>query len=197
MTSLSIKTPLLPGNYYHIFNRGNNKEKIFHKEEHYQYFLGKYKEIICPHVETFAYCLLPNHFHLLLRIKEDYSDPDGFDPSHQFRRFFQVYAIWFNNQEARRGSLFTKYFRRIEISDDKYLLRLIRYIHLNPRKHGLGIHFTDYPYSSLRLFLDMGQHWLAKNEVLSWFGDDYVAFFRFHQVEEETDRFDCMILEDR
>jgi putative transposase len=63
------------GYYYHIYNQGNNRENIFFKEKNYDYFLHLFKKYIVPITETYAYCLLPNHFHFLLRIKienEDY-----------------------------------------------------------------------------------------------------------------------------
>ena len=62
--------PLLPGECYHVFNRGNNKENLFYKEKNYGYFLEKYKKYAPPWLDTFAYCLLPNHFHLLVRVKQ-------------------------------------------------------------------------------------------------------------------------------
>jgi hypothetical protein len=62
--------PLLPGVCYHIYNRGNNKENIFYQPKNYGYFLRKYKEYLLPWLDTFAYCLLPNHFHLMARVKD-------------------------------------------------------------------------------------------------------------------------------
>ncbi len=61
--------PLEYNCYYHIFNRGNNRENIFKEERNYRYFLKLYAKYIEPVADTFAYCLLPNHFHLLVRTK--------------------------------------------------------------------------------------------------------------------------------
>ena len=63
-------TPLEPGTYYHIYNRGVNRENIFREERNYAYFLRLYSKHITPVAETFAYCLLRNHFHLLVRVRE-------------------------------------------------------------------------------------------------------------------------------
>ncbi|NNJ12539.1 hypothetical protein EKD04_019625 [Chloroflexales bacterium ZM16-3] len=79
-------TPLLPGRYYHIFNRGNNRENLFHEERNYVYFLRLYKSHIEPVAETFAYCLLPNHFHLLMRVRPDLSP--SIQPSRAFANLF-------------------------------------------------------------------------------------------------------------
>ena len=61
--------PLSPGNTYHIYNHANGFENIFENEGNYVYFLKKYAEFISPIADTFAYALMPNHFHFLVRIK--------------------------------------------------------------------------------------------------------------------------------
>ena len=81
---------LQPGNYYHIFNRGNNRENIFIQERNYYYFLQLYTRYIDPVADTFAYCLLRNHFHLLVRIKDTADSP--FTPSQHFSHLFNAYA---------------------------------------------------------------------------------------------------------
>jgi len=65
------KTPLINGNYYHIYNRGNNSDTTFYEDENYYHFLKLYKKYLDPVVDTFAGCLLKNHFHLLVYIKEE------------------------------------------------------------------------------------------------------------------------------
>jgi putative transposase len=64
-----LTIPLIPDRYYHIFNRGINRDKIFFKEENFRYFLLKYREKMDGYVDTFGYCLLKNHFHLFIRVK--------------------------------------------------------------------------------------------------------------------------------
>ena len=54
--------------YYHVYNRGNNKEDLFRSSDNYHYFLQKWKTYISPHTSTLAYCLMPNHFHFLVQI---------------------------------------------------------------------------------------------------------------------------------
>jgi len=86
MNSRSSSTqPLLPGSYYHIYNRANGFHNLFFKKENYRYFLEKYARYTNQYIDTFAYCLLPNHFHFLIRPKttpvilnvamKDYSSP--------------------------------------------------------------------------------------------------------------------------
>ncbi len=129
--------PMFPGEYFHVFNRGNNRENIFYKPENASYFLGKYQKYLLPVLETYAYCLLPNHFHLLVRVKTleeilgrgGSTDLPGFKNreglakcgdeaatakfiaelvSEQFRLMFMAYAKAINKQENRVGSLFQK-----------------------------------------------------------------------------------------
>ena len=61
---------LFEGQFYHIYNRGNNKENIFFNENNYNYFLKKYDFYFLDYLDIYCYCLLPNHFHLLVRVKE-------------------------------------------------------------------------------------------------------------------------------
>jgi hypothetical protein len=65
-----LQMPLEEGKYYHVFNRGNNGDTIFYKPENYKFFLRRMEEYLMPFIEVYAYCLMPNHFHLLIRVKE-------------------------------------------------------------------------------------------------------------------------------
>ena len=69
--------PLVPGQYYHIYNRGINGEVIFREERNYPYFLQLYAKYITPIAETYAYCLLSNHFHFLLRLNDTADEQTG------------------------------------------------------------------------------------------------------------------------
>lgn len=68
-TSLDISLPLLPGESYHIYNRGNEKRTIFFQEDNFRYFLKRYHYYVKDFMDTYAYCLLDNHFHLCVKIK--------------------------------------------------------------------------------------------------------------------------------
>jgi len=185
MPSKTIKTPLVVDRYFHIYNRGNNLEKLFWVKEDYEFFMKKYSEIIHPFVNTYAYCLLPNHFHFLIKV--DHVDPQCWNhqPSHLFRKFFQFYAIWFNKKRNRKGSLFTKYYRRIEVSSDEYMKRLIYYIHRNPVKHGISSEFQTYPYSSFKSYSCFEDTIISRAEALVWFNNDLIEFLEYHKAIEE------------
>ncbi len=119
---MSKPIQLTEGTYYHIYNRGNNREDVFVEPDNYPYFLSLYTKHIEPVAETFAYCLLRNHFHLLVRIK---SDPKGSEnargriPAHQaFGNLFNAYAKAINNRYRRTGSLFQHPFGRIPVESN-------------------------------------------------------------------------------
>ncbi|HEA31502.1 MAG TPA: hypothetical protein ENH91_16170 [Leeuwenhoekiella sp.] len=105
--------PLLPDRYYHIYNRANGDERIFRTAENYSYFLRRYAYFINPVASTLSYCLMPNHFHFLVRIKNDVSKEklEG-HVSKQFSNLFSSYTQAFNKQQKRKGSLFMKNFKR-------------------------------------------------------------------------------------
>ena len=180
--------PLEYGVTYHIYNRGNNGETIFPEERNYEYFMQLYGKYISPIADTFAYCLLRNHFHFLIRIK-DKTDLPGFQnleglkpkpPYRFFSNFFNAYTKAFNKAYNRTGSLFEKNFKRKPVTNDAYFTSLITYIHHNPQKHGLIDDYRDWPYSSYGALSSIKPTRLARNEVLDWF-DDRGGFLRFHQ----------------
>jgi putative transposase len=194
-------TPLLePGKYYHIYHRGNNGENIFIEERNYTYFMNLYAKYIDPIAETYAYCLLRNHFHFGVRIKEDrggFEDLRGLkNPGQQFSNFFNTYSKAINRAYGRTGSVFENRYRRKEVTTERYFLRLIHYIHWNPQKHGFVADFRDYPYSSYHLFL-MDKPTLVKRiEVLDWFGgrDGFVG--QHQDYADEKGLQDVMLDED-
>ena len=156
---------LVPGHYYHIYNRGNNRENIFREERNYRYFLDLYTAHIEPAADTLAYCLLKNHFHLLVCIKYVPA------PSRAFANLFNAYTKTINKTYGRTGSLFQKPFQRLPVNSDRYFLQLIFYIHFNPQKHGLVTDFRDWPWSSYYALGTAQPTRLSRAAVFNWFGD--------------------------
>lgn len=104
MKKIDYHPPLYKGNIYHIYNRGNGNEKIFFNHRNYLYFINQYYNYLLDYLDTFAYCLLQNHFHLLARPKID--NPEII--SEGIRRFFISYSMAVNIQEKRKGNLLLK-----------------------------------------------------------------------------------------
>ena len=159
--------------FYHIYNRGNNGENLFYTKENYNFFLRKYDEHLSNFLETYAFCLLPNHFHFLVRVNVSHLiNEKHLDPvSKAFQRLFTSYAKSINKQERRHGSLFEKPFKRIELKSENHLTNLVFYIHANPQKHGISDDFRMYPWSSYERILKNKPTRLKKEEVIDWFND--------------------------
>lgn len=174
---------LQPGCFYHVYNRGNNRENVFVEQRNYPYFLKLYAHYILPIADTFAYCLMPNHFHLFIQVKteeEMMSAPDKpyflmkdnvYDmTASAFGAFFMAYTKAINKAYNRTGSLFQERFGRKEVTEDRYYTNLIYYIHQNPRKHGFVQDFRDWQWSSYAAMLSSASTRLSRRVVLDWFG---------------------------
>ena len=136
-------------NVYHVMLRGNEQRKVFKDDEDNQHFLENLNA--CKSTsgfEVYAYCLMGNHVHLLIRTNEN-GDP----LSRIFRRLGAQYVYWYNGKYERIGHLFQDRFRSEPIEDDAYLLSVLRYIHRNPVKAGMVQDMADYPYSSYQEYL--------------------------------------------
>ncbi len=194
-----MKIPLEPDKYYHIYNHANGKENLFLNKGNYLFFFEKYEFYINPIADTFAYCLMPNHFHFALRIKsendivkklsESYKLSESSNNeriqkylSKQFSNLFSSYTQAFNKQQKRKGSLFIPNFSRKQITDEKYLKELIFYIHYNPIHHGFVKSINDWKYSSYKTILSSKFTNVKRNEVIELF-DSSENFIFCHKRE--------------
>lgn len=186
-------------NIYHIYNRGNNKENIFFEERNYQFFLQRFRYYLEDHVKVYAYCLMPNHFHILLEVKTD-GDKNNtkrheneLSPMEKaFKGFFMSYSKAINKAYNRTGSLFQKKFKRKIIHDSNYINIIVAYIHLNPVRSGLVESPELWPFSSYRYFNSDQTNMLNidKNEVIGWFNGmnnflDFHKIYRDFQIERD------------
>ena len=187
---------LQPNSSYHIFNHANGFENIFIEDENYRFFLDKYNQYILPIAETYAYCLLPNHFHLVVRIRRrevleevfrnfkstNFSKVQNFEKvevtdnmieyyiSKQFANLFSCYTQSFNKVNKRRGSLFLKNFRRELIDNKAYFLNAIIYTHRNPVHHAFCDRYTDWSYTSFCEIKERNSHMIEVDKLLRMFG---------------------------
>jgi REP element-mobilizing transposase RayT len=181
------ETPLFSGQYYHIYNRGNNGENLFFEERNYHYFLKLYIHYIYPVADTYAYCLMKNHFHLLVRMKptQDWQSlKDCQSYSQAFSNLFSTYTKAINKAYHRSGSLFEKPFHRIPVDSDSYFIQLISYIHRNPQKHGFTDDFRTYPYSSYQTIGQQKHSRIQTQQVLNWFGNVNLFESKHQHVNE-------------
>jgi REP element-mobilizing transposase RayT len=187
------------GNFYHVFNCGIDGCNIFKEPENYAYFLALYDKYISPIADTFAWVLMPNHFHMLVRVIDEtvVDNPDGVQnpvrvektgtPSQQMSKLFNAYAQAFNKRFQRHGGLFERPFKRKKISGSAYLRNVILYIHNNPVHHHFCKHPLDYPWSSYLTCISMKPTKLRREQVIGWF-DDEANFKYMHDGVLDIDK---------
>ncbi|WP_294964571.1 transposase [uncultured Flavobacterium sp.] len=150
--------------YYHIYNRGINGTNIFENDSHKIYFLRQLAKYSGDKISIFAYCLMNNHFHLVIRLNVEEKEV-----TQTFSNLFNSYAKAYNKQTNRTGSLFEKHFKRIRLKEENYLKQLIIYVHLNPKNH-FDLDFKDFKFSSYKTFLSNQETKIKRDEVLELFG---------------------------
>ncbi len=190
----NFKVPLEADQFFHIFNHANGSEQLFRNDDNYAYFLKKYHKHIVPIADTYAYCLMPNHFHLLVKIKPlttltkfetlaKYKNVSDF-LSKQFSNWFSSYAQSYNVVYKRKGNLFMRPFGRIKIGTSQYLQNVLCYIHQNPVHHFFVRQPEDWKYSSYTAFYSSSKTLLQRDEVVQWF-DDKENFRYVHEQSTE------------
>lgn len=155
-----------PGAWYHVMNRGAGYRSIFSQDEHRSLFLDLLGEVSRMfRVETHAYCLMDNHYHLLVHT------PEG-NLQRGMRHLNGVYTQRYNRMEKTDGALFRGRYKAILIEPDAYLLNVSRYIHLNPVAAGLTEKAADFPWSSFRTYVGeaLAPEWLRCDFVLGMIG---------------------------
>ena len=198
--------------YYHIYNHANGRENLFCMQENYNFFLAKYHIYITPIAETFAYCLMPNHFHLCIKIRSEddlliffkekierkllknniknFPKVSNFWKveetrkliSKQFSNLFSSYTQAFNKQQNRKGNLFQSNFKRKEITSKNYLRSVIFYIHNNPIHHDFVEDIRDWQHSSFESFFSDKVSSLKREEVIKLF-ENKKNFEEYHKKE--------------
>ena len=159
---------------YHLFQRGSNGQDLFMEERDYAYFSTLYARHILPVADTYAYCLLPNHVHLLVRIltqEEQMSKTPGdgrvLSPGRQFTNLFNAYGKAINETYGRAGRLFQPTFGRVGVTSPLERDFLAVYIHRNPTRHGLVNDFRRWPHSS---YHDPQAICLLRDKLFPWLG---------------------------
>lgn len=177
--------PFANGSFYHLYNRGINKQQTFSDKRDYSHFTKTffYYQIANPKprfsiyrqqktfpidetkkiVEIIAYCLMPNHFHLLVKQLQD----GGI--SEFMRKFVHSYTKYRNTKHNSQGPIFQALFKAVHIETDEQLVHVSRYIHLNPLVALIVKDLQAYPWSSYPTFISLDNQPVAKEEILSFF----------------------------
>jgi putative transposase len=169
--------------YYHIYSRGVNKQLVFEDKQDYAYFLGLLKRYLSDtpaqnsahmaypwygeRLELLAYCLMPNHFHLLIY------QSDAMAMTEFMRSLITSYGMYFNKRHGRVGPVFQSRYLASNIDSDNYLEHISRYIHLNPKN------WVTYEYSSLAYYQGKSAAWVKPDKIIAIFNDDPLEYRKF------------------
>ena len=194
------------GCFYHIYNRAIGRALLFANDANNHYFLKKWKQYIHPYMETYAYCLMGNHFHFLVRVRmvddamkqqieqeqtvasrkflKGEIDFNTFLED-QFKRLFSSYTLAYNKQQGRHGSLFQESFKRIQIDNEVKLLNTLCYIHHNPIHHNVSLSYDVWTFSSFNAYLSQANTLIERQAGLKLFdgiGATSKAFEDYHEA---------------
>lgn len=156
-----------PGNYYHVYHHANGKENLFIEDQNYRFFMEKFVKYPLPFIKVYAYCLMPNHFHFLISVKdfEELRLLKTFQVfknlpeeklqqliekklSKSFASLFSSYAQSFNKLYKRKGSLFIPNMKAKPVNGNDDICKLVHYIYANPVHHGFVKEMGLWKYSS-------------------------------------------------
>lgn len=191
---MSTKTEYLGsrGEYFHLYNRGVNHGKIFHCKDNYAFFLGRMEKFRGPGLHIVAYCLMPTHFHFLVRQDEPGAISDF------IALISKSYALALNKYLNRTGHLFGGKYKLKHVDDEDYLQHVSRYIHLNPVRAHLVRRPEDWPYSSCREYYGLRESRLVfMDPILAEFRDaqTYRKFIQAY-VPEDKERISEYLVEE-
>lgn len=182
MPSRNVIKQYLEGGFYHVYNRGVEKRTIFENPLDYKMFLSYLKNYLLPpypeqvrpvreskifeEIQLICYCLMPNHFHLLVKQKTQFAIVSF------MRRITNAYTKYFNDRYKRVGPLFQGRYKAVLVTEEPYLLHLTRYIHLNPTELSpkYRSNLLEYHYSSYGEYLEKRKTlWVHPEEILGFF----------------------------
>ncbi|GAA0880639.1 hypothetical protein GCM10009119_36090 [Algoriphagus jejuensis] len=176
------RIPFEEGAFYHVWTHANGTENLFREDENYRFFLSKYSLHISPMAKTFAYCLMPNHFHFMIQVRESPETECG----KAFGNLLNSYSQAFNKKYGRKGSLFIQNLNRRKIESDSYYSRCVTYIHQNPSHHGFVKDFKEWKHSSWKALVSEKPTNLERQSVLEWFGG-ILGIAAAHEIEHDPE----------
>jgi len=190
MPSKNILKVDLGETYYHVYFRGGNRGRIFRDEADYEKMLKLFERYLSlaevknsagisfpnyyNRLELVAFCLMPNHVHLLIYQRQQHAMTEF------MRGLLTSYSMYFNKRHKRSGPLFESRYKASMIADESYLEHITRYIHLNPKQ------WRDYAYSSLPYYLhQVTDEWIVPKRILDMFSNE-TEYLRFVEDYEQS-----------
>ena len=163
--------PFLPDQYYHFYNRGNNRQQVFFQRDNYLYFLRGIKKYLCEQMDIIAYCLMPTHYHILVKVKSSLPDASTSESSKAVSLAMQKFGISYtkaiNKRFNRVGALFQGQFKGKPVQKYNHLLNLCVYIHANPVKDGLVELPEEWEYSNYLEWMHLREGKLVNHGFIS------------------------------
>jgi REP element-mobilizing transposase RayT len=194
-TPKEFKAPFLPECFYHIVCKSVDGINLFRDDADYHVFLQRFQQFTALIFDVWSYCLLTNHTHHIIKIKSsagilenikkqedrtqamksflsDQNNELFFDAmiERQMNSFLVSFANYTNNKYSRKGGLFQKPFRRVQIADDIHLQQAIIYVHANAQKHNIVRDFKDHAYNSYQATVNKKVASIDTKNVLDLFG---------------------------
>lgn len=181
------RTPFEFDCYYHVYNHARGNDNLFEEDSDYKMFLELITRYIASISKIYAYCLMPNHFHFLIKFDE-VEIPNSFHRkelsyyySHQWGNVQNTYSKKKNYRTGNRGGLFCQSINRNLVDSEEYLQHCIVYLHNNPVHHGFSIRPEDWKYSSYNKIMSVEPTLLERTEVIGWFENKH-NFINYHNL---------------
>lgn len=184
MAYTTTTLPIESGRIYHIYNHAVGSDTLFRGQSDYNRFINDWQKRMPAVAEVYAYCLLPNHFHMMLKV---IAPPKDF--SNAFGVVCNAYSKYYNNKMKRMGSLFVKPFKRRIADSDSDLAWLPWYIHRNPMHHNISYDWEHYPWSSFKDYLAGTSALVNFKFLLEFYGglDSMITHHKSHSTDWNSD----------
>lgn len=173
MLSLQLET----GRYYHLYNRSNSSEPLFTESRHFEFFLSQFRLFLQPHLVVVAYCLMPDHFHFIVRM----TGKDSAVLEKEFAKVYWSYAHYVTGK-LPNGGLFGSETKARLIDDEQYLLTLITFVHQNPVRANLVRSVEKWNYSSYPVLAGIVQGEFPNRNLFRHY---YYPSMKFRKFSEE------------
>lgn len=208
-TPLEFKAPFFPECYYHLVCKSIDGLDLFKEEIDYQVFIQRFYQFTADLLDVWSYSLLTNHTHHIIKVKPLHSIIENIKSiplqtrsmksllayptseefftgmvERQMNSFLVSYSNYTNNKYERKGGLFQRPFRRIQVNDDSHLQQAIIYVHANAQKHKIVSDFRNHPYTSYAGILNSRSNIVDYESVLNFFGGAE-QFARIHKSQVE------------
>lgn len=181
-----IKTLFKADNFFHVYQKAEHGKLLFPSDDSQQIFLNALQKVITPYADILGYCLLPDHYHLLIRIKKEKYKKTGFPNMSQMlalnlKRFIRNYNFWINREYGIKGKLLRSFPKTTLVKDKVKAKEILTGIHLNPLYHKISKNPIDYYWSSYQNIINKTSKNLKAEEAIECYGEKK-DFIEYHSM---------------